>query len=77
MRQVSDPITEDRFMQPEVDAVLQLIRENKIWEVVSPFLETLEAMEELDPDALRTDAKTPTGIVMADRLDNEDEEDSC
>lgn len=26
-------------------------------------------MEELDPDALRVDAKTPTGIVMSERLE--------
>ncbi|CAI4228581.1 unnamed protein product [Auanema sp. JU1783] len=72
VRSVSPAITEDRFMQPEVDAVLQLVRENKIWDVVSPYLETLEAMEALDPDALRVDAKTPTGIVMADRIEMPD-----
>ena len=41
----------------------------QVWETVLPHLETLEAMEELDPDALRLSAKTPTGIVMADRVD--------
>lgn len=51
-------------MKPEIDAVLEMIRENRIWEAVLPHLETLEAMEELDPDALRQFTKTPTGIVQ-------------
>lgn len=41
----------------------------QVWECVAPHLATLEEMEALDPDALRLETKTPTGIVMADRLD--------
>ncbi|KHJ93345.1 histidine ammonia-lyase [Oesophagostomum dentatum] len=75
VRSVSAPLTEDRFMQPEIEAVTQLLRDNKVWECVQPHLKTLREMEELDPDALRIDAKTPTGIVMSERL--ESPEDSC
>ncbi|CAB3399958.1 unnamed protein product [Caenorhabditis bovis] len=76
VRTVAPPLNEDRYMKPEIDAVIEMIRENKIWETVLPHLETLEAMEELDPDALRQFAKTPTGIVQ-DRsiLTSTDEED--
>ncbi|CAI5456185.1 unnamed protein product [Caenorhabditis angaria] len=64
VRTVAPPLIQDRYMKPEIDAVVEMIRENKIWETVLPHLETLEAMEELDPDALRQFAKTPTGIVQ-------------
>ncbi|GMR34715.1 hypothetical protein PMAYCL1PPCAC_04910, partial [Pristionchus mayeri] len=67
VRTVSPPLNRDRFMQPEIAEVIQLIRENKVWECVAPHLATLEEMEALDPDALRLETKTPTGIVMADR----------
>ncbi|VDM78775.1 unnamed protein product [Strongylus vulgaris] len=66
VRTVSAPLVEDRFLQPEIEA---------IWECVQPHLKTLREMEELDPDALRIDAKTPTGIVMSERLDSPD--NSC
>uniref|UniRef100_A0A7I4Y2V0 Histidine ammonia-lyase n=1 Tax=Haemonchus contortus TaxID=6289 RepID=A0A7I4Y2V0_HAECO len=69
VRTVCAPLTEDRFMQPEIEAIVQLLRDNKVWECVQPHLKTLREMEELDPDALRTDAKTPTGIVMSERLE--------
>lgn len=64
VRSVAPPLNEDRYMKPEIDAVIEMIRENRVWETVLPHLETLEAMEELDPDALRQFAKTPTGIVQ-------------
>ncbi|KIH57440.1 hypothetical protein ANCDUO_12368 [Ancylostoma duodenale] len=59
----------------DIEAVVQMLRENKVWECVQPHLKTLREMEELDPDALRIDAKTPTGIVMSERLDSP--ENSC
>ncbi|KAK6035974.1 hypothetical protein COOONC_26521 [Cooperia oncophora] len=55
-------------MNPDIE-VIQLLRENKVRECVRPHLETLKEMEELDPDALRIDAKTPPGIVMSERLE--------
>ncbi|KAF8363653.1 haly-1 [Pristionchus pacificus] len=58
VRTVSAPLNRDRFMQPEIA---------EVWECVAPHLATLEEMEALDPDALRLETKTPTGIVMADR----------
>uniref|UniRef100_A0A8R1HZV4 Histidine ammonia-lyase n=1 Tax=Caenorhabditis japonica TaxID=281687 RepID=A0A8R1HZV4_CAEJA len=64
VRSVAPPLNEDRYMKPEIDAVVEMIRDNRVWETVLPHLETLEAMEELDPDALRQFAKTPTGIVQ-------------
>ncbi|EFO89861.1 hypothetical protein GCK72_023663 [Caenorhabditis remanei] len=77
VRSVAPPLNEDRYMKPEIDAVIEMIRENRIWETVLPHLETLEAMEELDPDALRQFTKTPTGIVQ-DRsiIPISDDEDS-
>ncbi|KJH43724.1 histidine ammonia-lyase domain protein [Dictyocaulus viviparus] len=63
------PLTEDRFMQPDIEAVIQLLRENKVWECVEKHLKTMSEMEDLDPDALRIDAKTPTGIVVSQRVD--------
>lgn len=42
---------------------------------MAPHLETLKDMEALDPDALRISVKTPTGIVMEDRLDTPDSPD--
>ncbi|VDP01709.1 unnamed protein product [Heligmosomoides polygyrus] len=62
VRSVSKPLVEDRFLQPDIEDVIQLVRDNKIWECVQPHLKTLREMEELDPDALRVDAKTPTDI---------------
>ncbi|PAV85352.1 hypothetical protein WR25_12781 [Diploscapter pachys] len=76
VRQISAPLTEDRSMHGDIEAVVALLRENKVWETVLPHLETLEAMEELDPDALRLSAKTPTGIVMADRVDLHETDES-
>ncbi|EGT59403.1 hypothetical protein CAEBREN_02279 [Caenorhabditis brenneri] len=77
VRSVAPPLNEDRYMKPEIDAVVEMIRENRVWDTVLPHLETLEAMEELDPDALRQFAKTPTGIVQ-DRslIPISDDEDS-
>ncbi|KAK6009351.1 hypothetical protein OSTOST_25741 [Ostertagia ostertagi] len=56
-------------MHADIEAIIQLLRDNKVWECVRPHLKTLKEMEELDPDALRIDAKTPTGIVMSERLE--------
>ena len=39
----------------------------QVWECVAPHLSTFREMEILDPDVLRLDTKTPTGIVAADR----------
>uniref|UniRef100_A0A1I7U174 Histidine ammonia-lyase n=1 Tax=Caenorhabditis tropicalis TaxID=1561998 RepID=A0A1I7U174_9PELO len=77
VRSVAPPLNEDRYMKPEIDAVVEMIRENRVWDTVLPHLETLEAMEELDPDALRQFTKTPTGIVQ-DRslIPISDDEDS-
>ncbi|KIH58136.1 phenylalanine and histidine ammonia-lyase [Ancylostoma duodenale] len=75
VRSVSAPLTADRSLHMDIEAVVQMLRENKVWECVQPHLKTLREMEELDPDALRIDAKTPTGIVMSERLDSP--ENSC
>jgi histidine ammonia-lyase len=32
-------LDEDRYMQPEIQEVIQLVRDNRIWEVVAPHLE--------------------------------------
>ncbi|XP_032219844.2 histidine ammonia-lyase [Nematostella vectensis] len=33
-----EPLETDRFMAPDIDAVTQLLREEKAWEVVAPFV---------------------------------------
>ncbi|CAJ0587069.1 unnamed protein product, partial [Mesorhabditis spiculigera] len=64
VRTVSPPLIDDRFMQPEIERVIEMVRENKVWECVAPHLKTLEEMEDLDPDALRSNVKTPTGAAL-------------
>ncbi|KAE9416327.1 hypothetical protein Angca_006477 [Angiostrongylus cantonensis] len=80
VRSVSAPLIEDRYLHPDIQAIIQLLRDNKaslkVWECVQPHLKTLREMEEMDPDALRIDAKTPTGIVISERLDNPRDSDT-
>ncbi|VDM56815.1 unnamed protein product [Angiostrongylus costaricensis] len=76
VRSVSAPLIEDRYMHPDIQTIIQLLRDNKVWECVQPHLKTLREMEELDPDALRIDAKTPTGIVISERLDTPGDSDT-
>ncbi|KAJ1353492.1 Histidine ammonia-lyase [Parelaphostrongylus tenuis] len=46
VRSVSAPLTEDRYIHPDIQAIIQLIRDNKVWECVQHHLKTLEEMEE-------------------------------
>ncbi|CAD5216638.1 unnamed protein product [Bursaphelenchus xylophilus] len=61
VRTVSPALEEDRFMHPEIQLVIKLVRENKVWEVVAPHLEKMNELEEKDPDALRQECASPTG----------------
>ncbi|MFH4984061.1 hypothetical protein AB6A40_010770 [Gnathostoma spinigerum] len=63
IRSVSPPLNEDRFMQPEIEAVIDLLRSGKVWEVVKPHLEEMRDMEELNPQALRSHAPSPTSAT--------------
>lgn len=49
-------------MQPEIQEVIRLVRENRIWDVVSPHLESMAELEEDHPNALRQDMHSPTGV---------------
>ncbi|VDM49082.1 unnamed protein product [Toxocara canis] len=66
VRSVSPPVDVDRSLQPDIEKVTELLRQGKVWEVVEPHMVTMEAMEDLDPDALRQYLKTPTGIMIDD-----------
>ncbi|KAE9549474.1 hypothetical protein FO519_007314 [Halicephalobus sp. NKZ332] len=61
VRTVFKPLEEDRFMQPEIQSVIQLVRENKIWTTVEPFLERMADLESDFPDVLRQQMTSPTG----------------
>ncbi|CAJ0959838.1 unnamed protein product, partial [Mesorhabditis belari] len=74
VRTVSPPLNEDRFMQPEIEKVIEMIRDNKVWECVAPHLKTLGDLEELDPDALRSNLKTPTGVTLLNVMDDDEED---
>jgi|EndMetStandDraft_8_1072994.scaffolds.fasta_scaffold1580082_1 hypothetical protein len=49
-------------MQPEIQEVIRLVRENKIWEVVKPHVESMSELEEDHPNALRQNMSSPTGV---------------
>ncbi|KAH7711834.1 Histidine ammonia-lyase [Aphelenchoides avenae] len=61
VRQVSPALEEDRFMHPEIQLVIELVRSNKIWEVVEPHLTRMAELESGQPDVLRQEAESPTG----------------
>ncbi|KAI6206458.1 hypothetical protein M3Y94_00912900 [Aphelenchoides besseyi] len=61
VRTVSAPLDEDRYMQPEIQDVIKLVRENRVWEVVAPHIEEMATLEEQQPNALRQDCSSPTG----------------
>ncbi|KXJ15900.1 histidine ammonia-lyase [Exaiptasia diaphana] len=39
VRSLVKPLDKDRYMVPDVDAVLGLLRQNKVWQTVSPFID--------------------------------------
>jgi len=61
---VSEPLEEDRFLQPEVTAVIDLVRSNKIWETVEPHIERMGRLESHLPEVLRHDADSPTAAAL-------------
>ncbi|KAI6216482.1 Histidine ammonia-lyase [Aphelenchoides fujianensis] len=61
VRSVSPALDEDRYMQPEIQEVIKLVRANRVWEVVAPHVDEMSALEAKEPDALRQDAASPTG----------------
>uniref|UniRef100_A0A915ALQ5 Histidine ammonia-lyase n=3 Tax=Parascaris TaxID=6254 RepID=A0A915ALQ5_PARUN len=71
VRSVSSAVNVDRSLHPDIEAVTELLRQGKVWEVVEPHMMTMSDMEDLDPDALRHCLKTPTGIMI------DDSEDEC
>uniref|UniRef100_A0A0K0EIS8 Histidine ammonia-lyase n=1 Tax=Strongyloides stercoralis TaxID=6248 RepID=A0A0K0EIS8_STRER len=64
VRTVSPPLKNDRYMYPEIQHVIKLIRENKIYEAVEDRLIEIRDLEELDPNAMRMKAGSPTGIFL-------------
>jgi histidine ammonia-lyase len=61
VRSVSPALEEDRYMHPEIQRVIELVRLNKIWETVEPHLTRMEELESGQPDLLRQEAESPTG----------------
>lgn len=55
-------LEEDRYMQPEIQEVIRLVRENRVWEIVEPHLESMAELEEDHPNALRQCMGSPTGV---------------
>ena len=45
MRENVTPYTRDRFMSPDIKKVHKLVKENKIWEVVAPYIEKYHQYE--------------------------------
>jgi histidine ammonia-lyase len=64
VRTVFKPLEEDRYMHPEIQAVIQLVRENKIWDAVSPFLDRMADLESDFPDVLRQNTTSPTAALL-------------
>lgn len=49
-------------MQPEIQEVIRLVRENSIWKVVEPYVKVMFELEEDHPDALRQNIESPTSV---------------
>nr|CAD2190194.1 unnamed protein product [Meloidogyne enterolobii] len=64
VRSVAPPLNDDRYMQPEIQSVISLVRSNKIWTVVEPHLERMSKLESCRPDLLRQEAGSPTAAVL-------------
>ncbi|TMS33638.1 hypothetical protein L596_001357 [Steinernema carpocapsae] len=67
VRTVFAPLVDDRYMKPEIDEVIKLVRANQVWRVVEEEVDDFKDRECRDPDTLRQDTTTPTGIVLAER----------
>ncbi|KAI1712286.1 aromatic amino acid lyase domain-containing protein [Ditylenchus destructor] len=64
VRTASAPLEEDRYMQPEIQSVIELVRQNKVWEVVEPHLTRMSHLESHIPELLRTEADSPTAKAL-------------
>uniref|UniRef100_A0A915EF11 Histidine ammonia-lyase n=1 Tax=Ditylenchus dipsaci TaxID=166011 RepID=A0A915EF11_9BILA len=64
VRTVSPALEEDRFMHPEIQEVIELVRQNKIWEVVEPHLTQMSQLESYHPQLLRQEAESPTASAL-------------
>lgn len=60
----SSALDQDRYMHPEIQSVIGLVRSNRIWEVVEPHLTRMSEMESSRPDLLRQEAESPTAAVL-------------
>lgn len=60
-------LEEDRYLQPEIQEVIRLVRENRVWETVAAHIEKMEKLEDDHPDALRQECSSPTGGNFAPR----------
>ncbi|VDD95907.1 unnamed protein product [Enterobius vermicularis] len=73
VRSVSPKLENDRSLNPDIMAVVKLLREGKVWNAVESHLQFSEDTEALDPDALRQTTKTPTGYAQKFVDDLEDQ----
>lgn len=58
------PLEQDRFMQPEIQTVIGLVRANWIWKVVEPHLDRMVRLESNIPTLLRQEAESPTAAIL-------------
>uniref|UniRef100_A0A183BYB6 Histidine ammonia-lyase n=1 Tax=Globodera pallida TaxID=36090 RepID=A0A183BYB6_GLOPA len=65
VRTVAPALEQDRFMQPEIQKVIGLVRSNRVWKVVEQHLERMGRMESNIPTLLRQEAESPTAAVLA------------
>ncbi|KAF7637789.1 Histidine ammonia-lyase [Meloidogyne graminicola] len=64
VRSVAPPLNDDRYMHPEIQSVISLVRSNQIWDIVKPHLEKMSKLESYKPDLLRQEAGSPTAAVL-------------
>ncbi|XP_041458431.1 histidine ammonia-lyase-like [Lytechinus variegatus] len=59
VRSVVPPLERDRHLSPDMEVITNLLRENKVWEVVKPYMDTYES-EQLK----ETKVHSPTSSIL-------------
>ncbi|RMX52943.1 hypothetical protein pdam_00010932 [Pocillopora damicornis] len=64
VRKVVKPWDKDRFMAPDIEAVLKLVKKGKIWEVASPFMTHYQSTTRCQQE-LPTNIMSPTASTLS------------
>lgn len=64
VRKVVKPWDKDRFMAPDIEAVLKLVKKGKIWEVASPFMTHYQSTTRCQQE-LPTNIMSPTASALS------------